>query len=97
MLRNATLLWDLVDKLPSKKSYCILTDDDHQSMALILKQMIASRRSGPSLDFDNTSSTLTAITLMCGDLAVTYRSTCNGKKCLSEAMTFVFTAAFTSP
>jgi hypothetical protein len=27
-----------------------------------------------SLDFDNTSSTLTAITLMCGDLAVTYRS-----------------------
>jgi Na+/H+ antiporter NhaD/arsenite permease-like protein len=34
---------------------------------------------------------------MCGDLAVTYRSTCNGKKCLSEAMTFVFTAAFTSP
>ena len=51
MLRNATLLWDLVDKLPSKKSYCILTDDDHQSMALILKQMIASRRSGPVVVF----------------------------------------------
>jgi hypothetical protein len=70
-------------------------------MALILKQMIASRRSGPVVVFKmhelQSPDQMTHVIIPLLNIDLRTGSTCNGKKCLSEAMTFVFTAAFTSP
>ena len=51
MLCTTSLLWELVSKLPSKKNYLILTDNENEMSAIILKNLIASRKSGPAMVF----------------------------------------------
>lgn len=51
MLCTTALLWELVEKLPSKRSYLILTDDDNEMAANIARNLISSRKSGPVMVF----------------------------------------------